>query len=87
MTEFLRLVSYARRYSLALLAAVFLMLVSGVGRAMLPVLLKPVFDRVLDPTTPDSRVPLPVPEFLHFHLYLDQLVSSQAKPRGQSRRN
>jgi subfamily B ATP-binding cassette protein MsbA len=74
MSEFLRLVNYARRYTPALLAAVVLMLVSGVGRAMLPVLLKPVFDRVLDPATPDSRVPLPVPEFLHFHLYLDQLV-------------
>ncbi|MBI4893221.1 MAG: ABC transporter ATP-binding protein [Acidobacteria bacterium] len=50
------------------------MLISGAGRAMLPVLLKPVFDRVLHPASPEARVALPVPQFLHFQLYLDQLV-------------
>jgi len=74
MTELLRLITYARRYTPALLVSVFLMLVSGVGRAMLPVLLKPVFDRVLTPSSPDARVALPVPESFGFHLYLDQLV-------------
>jgi subfamily B ATP-binding cassette protein MsbA len=72
--ETIRLAAYARRYSLALLLSVFLMLVSGAGRAMLPVLLKPVFDRVLDPASPETRVPLPVPQWLGFQIFLDQLV-------------
>ncbi len=74
LQETFRLVGYARRYTPALLLSVFLMLVSGAGRAMLPVLLKPVFDRVLDPASPDARVSLPVPDWVGFRLYLDQLV-------------
>lgn len=74
MNELLRLLGYARRYTPALLVAVVLMVISGVGRTMLPILLKPIFDRVLQPDSADSRVPLPIPEWLHFHLYLDQLI-------------
>lgn len=74
LKETLRLAGYARRYGVALLAAVVLMLISGAGRAMLPVLLKPVFDRVLDPATPEARVALPVPKWAGIELYLDQLV-------------
>ena len=69
-----RLLAYARRYTPVLLVAVFLMMVSGAGRAMLPVLLKPVFDRVLEPSSPESRVALPIPKWAGFQLYLDQLV-------------
>lgn len=74
LKETFRLVGYARRYTPALILSVVLMLISGAGRAMLPVLLKPVFDRVLDPSSPETRVPLPVPKFLGFQLFLDQLV-------------
>ncbi|GIU75499.1 MAG: lipid A export permease/ATP-binding protein MsbA [Bryobacteraceae bacterium] len=69
-----RLLAYARRYTPVLLVAVFLMMVSGAGRAMLPVLLKPVFDRVLEPSSPESRVALPIPKWAGFQLYLDQLI-------------
>lgn len=69
-----RLLGYARRYTPVLVVAVFLMLVSGAGRAMLPVLLKPVFDRVLEPSSPEGRVPLPVPKWTGVELYLDQLI-------------
>jgi subfamily B ATP-binding cassette protein MsbA len=69
-----RLLAYARRYTPVLLVAVFLMMVSGAGRAMLPVLLKPVFDRVLEPSSPEERVALPIPEWAGFRLYLDQLI-------------
>lgn len=74
MKELLRLIGYAKRYTPALVLAVLFMLFSGAGRAMLPILLKPVFDRVLDPSTPDSRVALPIPSWAGFHLYLDQIV-------------
>jgi ABC-type multidrug transport system fused ATPase/permease subunit len=53
-----RLLGYARRYTPVLLLAVVLMMISGAGRAMLPVLLKPVFDRVLEPSSPEARVAL-----------------------------
>jgi len=69
-----RLLGYARRYTPVLLLAVVLMMISGAGRAMLPVLLKPVFDRVLEPSSPEARVALPVPEWAGFQLYLDQLI-------------
>jgi subfamily B ATP-binding cassette protein MsbA len=72
--ELIRLLGYAKRYTPALILAVFLMVVSGVGRTMLPILLKPIFDRVLQPDTVDTRVPLPIPEWTGIHLYLDQLV-------------
>ena len=69
-----RLLGYARRYTPVLLLAVALMMISGAGRAMLPVLLKPVFDRVLEPSSPEARVALPVPKWAGFELYLDQLI-------------
>lgn len=69
-----RLLGYARRYTPVLLLAVALMIVSGAGRALLPVLLKPVFDRVLEPSSPEARVALPVPKWTGVELYLDQLI-------------
>jgi subfamily B ATP-binding cassette protein MsbA len=74
VSETWRLLAYARRYTPVLALAVLLMMISGAGRAMLPVLLKPVFDRVLDPSSPEARVALPVPEWAGFRLYLDQLI-------------
>ncbi|MFZ5926817.1 MAG: ABC transporter ATP-binding protein [Acidobacteriota bacterium] len=74
VTETWRLLAYARRYTPVLALAVALMMVSGAGRALLPVLLKPVFDRVLEPSSPEARVPLPVPKWTGVELYLDQLV-------------
>ncbi|MEJ5367344.1 MAG: ABC transporter ATP-binding protein [Bryobacteraceae bacterium] len=69
-----RLLGYARRYTPVLAVAVILMMISGAGRAMLPVLLKPVFDRVLEPSSPEARVALPVPKWTGVELYLDQLI-------------
>jgi len=74
MAETWRLLGYARRYTPVLVLAVVLMMISGAGRAMLPVLLKPVFDRVLEPSSPEARVALPVPRWAGFQLYLDQLI-------------
>ena len=74
VSETWRLLAYARRYTPVLALAVVLMMISGAGRAMLPVLLKPVFDRVLDPSSPEARVALPVPEWAGFRIYLDQLI-------------
>lgn len=74
LNQLWRLLGYARRYTPVLLLAVALMIVSGAGRALLPVLLKPVFDRVLEPSSPEARVSLPVPKWTGVELYLDQLI-------------
>lgn len=74
MSELLRLVAYARRYVPALLLSVLLMLIAGAANAMLPVLLGPIFDRVLKPQTPDAPVYLPIPKWTGFTLTLDQLI-------------
>ena len=74
MRELVRLLGYARRYTPALILAVVLMVISGVGRTMLPILLKPIFDRVLQPDSADTRVAIPFPAFTGIHLYLDQII-------------
>lgn len=74
MTELLRLFGYAKKYTPVLALAVAFLLVAGACHAMLPVLLGPIFDRVLKPSTPDERIPLPIPKWAGFALYLDQLV-------------
>ncbi|NWF85562.1 MAG: ABC transporter ATP-binding protein [Bryobacteraceae bacterium] len=74
MRELLRLFAYARRYGWALALSVVLMMIAGVCHAMLPILLGPVFDRVLKPSTPDAPIPLPIPKWAGFQLTLDQIV-------------
>ncbi len=74
MKELIRLFSFARKYTPALGGAVLLLMVAGIMNAMLPILLGPIFDRVLKPNTPDARIPLPIPKFTGITVYLDQLV-------------
>lgn len=74
MRELLRLFAYARRYGWALALSVVLMMIAGVCHAMLPILLGPIFDRVLKPSTPDAPIPLPIPKWAGFQLTLDQIV-------------
>ena len=60
MKEALRLLSYARRYWAHLVGSVVLMAMAGAAQAMLLLLIKPVFDRVLDPHAREQtgRMPL-----------------------------
>jgi subfamily B ATP-binding cassette protein MsbA len=74
MRELFRLFTHARRYSWALALSVVLMLIAGVAHAMLPILLGPIFDRVLKPSTPDAAIPLPVPKWVGVQITLDQIV-------------
>jgi len=74
MTPLLRLFSYTRRYTPALLASVLLMGIAGAMHGMLPLLVGTIFDRVLKPESPEARVQLPIPEWTGIQLYLDQLV-------------
>ena len=72
-----RLLSYARRYSGRLAGAVVLMAVAGATQGVLALLIRPIFDRVLNPAAPDTRAPLLPHPFLHHQIYLDQIVPSR----------
>jgi subfamily B ATP-binding cassette protein MsbA len=71
MKELARLLSYARRYSAHLAGSVVLMALAGAAQGMMALLIKPIFDRVLNPTEggPIALFLVPV---LHKQLYLPQ---------------
>ncbi|MBM3776153.1 MAG: ABC transporter ATP-binding protein, partial [Acidobacteria bacterium] len=58
MKPLLRLLGYARPYWLCLLASIVLMAVVGAAHGAVALLAGPIFDRVLDPASPDTRVAL-----------------------------
>jgi subfamily B ATP-binding cassette protein MsbA len=71
MTDLRRLLAFVRPYWSPLTLSVLLMAVAGASHAMMAVLIKPIFDRVLDPASPDGPVEiikLPIwntPIYLH----------------------
>ncbi|MCZ2156561.1 MAG: ABC transporter ATP-binding protein/permease [Bryobacterales bacterium] len=74
MKDLGRLLSYSRPYTAHLLASVLLMAYVGAAQAMLALLIKPVFDRVLAPGDSLEAVALlTIPGTSHT-IYLDQLV-------------
>ena len=77
MNGLTRLLSYARRYAWHRAGAVVLMAAAGATQAMLALLIGPIFDRVLNPTAPNTRVPLLTRPILNHQLYLDQFVPSR----------
>jgi subfamily B ATP-binding cassette protein MsbA len=74
MTEFRRLLHYVRPYFAPLLLSVILMALVGAAQGFTALLITPVFDRVLNPDSPDSKVPLfTIPLFQH-NVYLQDLL-------------
>ncbi|HUQ94454.1 MAG TPA: ABC transporter ATP-binding protein [Bryobacteraceae bacterium] len=69
-----RLLSYARPYSLALFASVFLMALAGASQAMVALLIRPIFDRVLDPQSAEAPVLLTTIPIFNQPLYLHQII-------------
>ncbi len=74
MNPLWRLLAYARRYLPTLSLSVFLMAIAGAMHGMLPVLIGPIFDRVLNPQSPEARITIPIPDWFGFKLFLDQLI-------------
>ena len=69
-----RLLRFVRPYVAPLLLSVLLMAMVGAANGFMAVLIGPIFDRVLQPDSPDSPVPLfTVPGFGH-PIYLQQFV-------------
>lgn len=76
MSGLLRLLSFARRYWIHLLASVLLMACVGAAHAMTALLVGPIFDRVLNPASAESAVLLFTDPVFGHRVYLDQIVPS-----------
>ena len=75
MKQLLRLTSYGRKYWPQILISVVLMALAGAAQSTVPLLIQPVFDRVLVPNAPEGRIPLlPHPFLGHYQFYLDSFV-------------
>ena len=76
MKDLGKLLSYSRPYWPHLLASVLLMAYVGAAQAMLALLIKPIFDRVLAPGEGMQATPLVTIPGINYTVYLDQLVPS-----------
>ncbi|HYP12591.1 MAG TPA: ABC transporter ATP-binding protein [Bryobacteraceae bacterium] len=74
MSEVTRLLRYVKPYWSPLLLSVLLMALAGGAHAMLAVLIGPIFDRVLDPASPEQPVELFRLPFGLGPFYLQQLA-------------
>ncbi|MBZ5592824.1 MAG: ATP-binding cassette domain-containing protein [Acidobacteriia bacterium] len=74
MKELLRLLAYARRYWFFLICSVLLMALVGAAHASIALLIGPIFDRVLNPRSPDTPVLLFTAPVFDRPVYLDQLA-------------
>jgi subfamily B ATP-binding cassette protein MsbA len=74
MKRFFRLLGYVRPYSLQALLSVILMAAVGLLEAFRLLLIKPIFDRVLDPTAPNGGISLFEIPGTHYQLDLRHLV-------------
>lgn len=74
MRELYRLLRYARPYTLALLASVILMGIVGATQGVLVKIIPVVFDRVLQPGSPEGPVELLYVPWLDKRLLLDSFV-------------
>ncbi len=74
MKELFRLLRFARPYWAALLSSTILMAGVGAGQALVVLLVRSVFDRVLRPDSPDSPVSLLTIPVLQKTLYLQSIV-------------
>ena len=74
MNQLLRLTSYGRKYWPQILISVVLMALAGAAQGTLPLLIKPVIDRVLVPNAPDDPIPLLPRPFLGHRIYLHHII-------------
>ncbi len=68
-----RLLSYAAPYRFSMGLGIVLLAIVGLGEGLTLFIIKPIFDRVLTPSAPDSDVLLFTVPGLHFPLYLNHL--------------
>ena len=76
MPELMRLLRSVRGYRWKLAGGLLMMLGVGFFEAVTALLIAPIFDRVLAPQAPDSKVVLTRIPWLNATIYLDQVVPS-----------
>src|ERR1700726_3644917 len=74
MNQIQRLLGFLRPYSFRFLVAVILMAVVGACEALTALLIRPVFDRVLEPGAESTRILLFALPFSGRHVYLQDFV-------------
>jgi ATP-binding cassette, subfamily B, bacterial MsbA len=74
MNRVLRLMSYGRGFWPQILFSVILMALAGAAQGVMPMLIPPIFDRVLMPNSPEGPVPLLPRAFFGHQIYLDDLI-------------
>ena len=79
MNRILRLTSYGRKYWPQILFSVILMAIAGAAQGLIPLLIPPIFDRVLLPNAPDGPIALLPRPLLGHQIYLNDLLPLQGK--------
>ena len=74
MSQFARLLRYSRPYTGFLLMSVVLMACVGAAQGLTVRLIGPIFDRVLNPASPDSPVRLFTIPGWNYQVYLDNFM-------------
>jgi subfamily B ATP-binding cassette protein MsbA len=74
--ELTRLLGYVRPYIPSLSVSVLLMAFAGAAHGLIATLIQPIFDRVLNPASPDQNVPLFVSPLLTRTVFLHDIVPS-----------
>jgi subfamily B ATP-binding cassette protein MsbA len=76
MSDLLHLLRYVRPYWRRLVLSVALMAIVGACVGLIPVLMEPVFDRVLNPSSPEAPVRLHTIPILDVTIHLDDFIPS-----------
>lgn len=76
MKELTRLLGYVRPYVPSLSVSVLLMAFAGAAHGLIATLIQPIFDRVLNPASPDQNVPLFEIPLLKHTVFLHDIVPS-----------
>lgn len=74
MSEVLRILRYVRPYTPSLLASVLLMAFAGAAHGLIALLIQPIFDRALNPSSADRTVKLFDVPLLNHTVYLNDIV-------------
>ena len=76
MKDWMRLLRYAKRYWYLLLVSTLLMAIVGAMHGALPLLIRPIFDQVLNPQSTSEHVVLFKIPILQKSVYLDSFIPS-----------
>ena len=74
MSELLRVFRYVRPYTPSLLVSVVLMAFAGAAHGLIALLIKPIFDRALNPNSTETMVKLIEIPYFNRTLYLNDIV-------------